>query len=52
MAVDEQELLAAQDEMKATQGAEKKADETLTQAVKEHSVALAQKDKEISLLRE
>ena len=52
MDVKEQELLTAQDDMRAAQGAEKKADEALTQAVKEHYVVLAQKDDEIHLLRE
>ena len=52
MDVQEHELLMAQDDKRAAQGAEKKADEALTQAVKEHYVVLAQKDDEIHLLRE
>lgn len=51
MAVKEQELKVALDEVKAAQDAEKKADETLTKALADHSLVLANKDDEIRLLR-
>ena len=52
MAVKEQELLTAQEEVKAAQDAEKKADEALNQAMSNHYVGLANMDDEIRLLRE
>lgn len=52
MVVKEQELVATQDEVKAAQEAEKKADDALTKVVTSHSLVLANKDDEIRLLRE
>ena len=52
MAVKEQELLTAHDEVKAAQDAERKVGVALTQAVKDHSLVLANTDTEIWLLRE
>ena len=44
MAVKERELLAAQTEMNDALASEKKADEALTKAVKDHSLVLSNKD--------